>query len=148
MNIFKQAMIVAGVLSTAAAAQPHPDYDVLIRGGTVYDGLGQPGVTGDVAIKGDKIVYIGPRAPGSAARTVDAAGKAVSPGFINMLSWAVEDLIADGRGLGDTAQGVTLARFSGKIEACRVHRPALSAAVTWRWINALPTPRPRYPSPT
>jgi N-acyl-D-amino-acid deacylase len=81
---------------------------VLIRGGTVYDGSGGAPFVGDVALKGDKIVYVGPHAPGSAARTVDAAGKAVSPGFVNMLSWANESLIADGRGLSDTRQGVTL----------------------------------------
>jgi N-acyl-D-amino-acid deacylase len=81
---------------------------MLIRDGTIYDGSGSQPYTGDVAIKGDKIVYVGPHAPGRAARTIDAAGKAVSPGFINMLSWATESLIADGRGLSDTAQGVTL----------------------------------------
>src|SRR5207253_7688745 len=63
---------------------------------------------GDVAIRGDRIVYVGPRAPGRAARVVDASGKAVSPGFINMLSWSTESLIADGRGKSDTMQGVTL----------------------------------------
>ena len=64
---------------------------------------------GDVALKGDRIVYVGPHAPGPRRRAiVDATGKAVSPGFINMLSWANESLIADGRGLSDTAQGVTL----------------------------------------
>src|SRR5207237_6319616 len=62
----------------------------------------------DVALKGDKIAYVGPHAPGRAARVVDASGKAVSPGFVNMLSWATESLIADGRGKSDTYQGVTL----------------------------------------
>src|SRR5437588_8145693 len=81
---------------------------MLIRGGTIYDGSGSAPYVGDVALQGDRIVYVGPHAPGRAARTVDAAGKAVSPGFINMLSWANESLIADGRGMSDTAQGVTL----------------------------------------
>src|SRR5688572_18027886 len=102
-------LLLAG---SALAAQPaSPDYDVLIRGGTIYDGMGQPGFAGDVAIKSDRIVYVGPQAPGTAGRTINAAGKAVSPGFINMLSWATEDLIADGRGMGDTAQGVTMEVF-------------------------------------
>ena len=61
-----------------------------------------------MALKGDRIVYVGPHAPGRAARVVDATGEAVSPGFVNMLSWATESLIADGRGLSDTMQGVTL----------------------------------------
>jgi N-acyl-D-amino-acid deacylase len=81
---------------------------VLIRGGTIYDGSGGAPYVGDVALRGDRIAYVGPRAPGRAARTVDATGKAVSPGFINMLSWATESLIADGRGISDTVQGVTL----------------------------------------
>ncbi|MFL6800875.1 MAG: amidohydrolase family protein [Sphingomicrobium sp.] len=94
-------------LFTASAAPP-PAYSVLIRGGTIYDGSGGAPYVGDVALKGDRIVFVGPHAPGRAARTVDATGKAVSPGFINMLSWATESLIADGRGLSDTVQGVTL----------------------------------------
>ena len=59
---------------------------MLIHGGTIYDGSGQAPFVGDVALKGDRIVYVGPHAPGRAARTIDAKGKAVSPGFINMRS--------------------------------------------------------------
>jgi len=102
--------LLAGFLATSAAPPP-ADYTVLIKGGTIYDGSGGAPFVGDVAIKGDKIVYVGPHAPGKAARTVDATGKAVSPGFVNMLSWAVESLIADGRGMSDTMQGVTLEVF-------------------------------------
>src|SRR3954462_1673907 len=101
------ALTIAGLLMISAAPVP-PAYSVLIRGGPIYDGSGSAPYIGDVAMKGDKIVYVGPHAPGRAGRVVDAKGKAVSPGFINMLSWAVESLIADGRGLSDTAQGVTL----------------------------------------
>jgi len=101
----------AALLSTSAMAQAPETYDLLIDNGTIYDGMGGEPFTGDVAIRGDKIVYVGPQAPGTAKKTVDAAGMAVSPGFINMLSWAVESLIADGRGLSDTMQGVTLEVF-------------------------------------
>src|SRR3982751_4920655 len=104
------AFAVAGLLATSAAPPP-ASYSVLIRGGTIYDGSGGTPYVGDVALKGDRIVYVGPHAPGRAARTVDATGKAVSPGYINMLSWAVESLIADGRGMSDTRQGVTLEVF-------------------------------------
>jgi N-acyl-D-amino-acid deacylase len=97
---------VAGFVATSAA--PPVSYSVLIRGGTIYDGSGGAPYVGDVAMKGDQIVYVGPHAPGRAARVVDATGKAVSPGFVNMLSWATESLIADGRGMSDTRQGVTL----------------------------------------
>jgi N-acyl-D-amino-acid deacylase len=103
------AFAIAAVAFLATSAAPAPaDYSVVIRGGTIYDGSGGAPYVGDVAVKGDRIVYVGPHAPGRAARVVDAAGKAVSPGFINMLSWANESLIADGRGLSDTMQGVTL----------------------------------------
>ncbi|WP_341633475.1 N-acyl-D-amino-acid deacylase family protein [Sphingomonas agri] len=98
----------AGSLFVVSAAPPPASYSILIRGGTIYDGSGGSPFVGDVALRGDKIVYVGPHATGRAARTIDASGKAVSPGFINMLSWANEDLIADPRGMSDTYQGVTL----------------------------------------
>jgi N-acyl-D-amino-acid deacylase len=104
------AALAALLASSSTLAKPGagPAYSTIIRGGTIYDGSGGAPYVGDVAIRGDKIVYVGSHAPGSAARVVDAAGKAVSPGFINMLSWATESLIADGRGKSDTVQGVTL----------------------------------------
>ncbi|WP_037552764.1 N-acyl-D-amino-acid deacylase family protein [Sphingomonas sp. URHD0057] len=100
--------VVALTSAAPASRAAGSDYSVLIRGGTIYDGGGQPAFVGDVAVKGDKIVYVGPHAPGRAAHILNASGKAVSPGFINMLSWANEDLIADGRGMSETLQGVTL----------------------------------------
>ena len=105
------AAVAAPLLVSSAIAQAPPAYDLLIDNGTIYDGMGGAAFTGDLAIKGDKIVYVGPEAPGTAKKTVDAAGMAVSPGFINMLSWAPESLIHDGRGLSDTVQGVTLEVF-------------------------------------
>jgi N-acyl-D-amino-acid deacylase len=100
------AMVLA--LPVLGAGTAEPDYDLLIRGGTIYDGSGGEGYTGDVAIAGDRIAYVGPRAPGSAGRVIDAAGQAVAPGFINMLSWSNESLLVDGRGQGELRQGVTL----------------------------------------
>src|SRR3954470_22276216 len=85
-----------------------PQYDVIIAHGTIYDGSGSAPFAGDVAIKGDRIVYVGPHAGGNAKRTIDAQGKAIAPGFINMLSWATESLLVDGRGQSDLRQGVTL----------------------------------------
>jgi N-acyl-D-amino-acid deacylase len=105
----KRAAFILSIAALAvSSAAPPASYNVLIRGGTIYDGSGGTPYVGDVGIRGDRIVYVGPHAPGRAARTVDATGKAVSPGFINMLSWATESLIADGRGMSDTVQGVTL----------------------------------------
>jgi len=103
--------IVVAALFASSAAPPPASYSVLIHGGTIYDGSGGRPYVGDVALKGDRIVYVGPHAPGRAVRVIDAHGKAVSPGFINMLSWAVDSLIADGRGMSDTYQGVTLEVF-------------------------------------
>ncbi len=89
-----------------------PTYDVVIRGGTVYDGSGGAPVVADVAIAGDSIVVVGTVPEGRRGRVeVDARGLAVSPGFINMLSWATESLIEDGRGMSDLLQGVTLEVF-------------------------------------
>ena len=88
-----------------------PSHDLIVRGGTILDGSGSDGYIGDVVVDGDRIVYVG-RSRGDTAKTViDATGKAVSPGFINMLSWAVESLIVDGRSQSDLRQGVTLEVF-------------------------------------
>lgn len=94
--------------SCATVAPQTPGYDVIIRDGTIVDGSGGAPYVGDVAISGDKIVAVGPGLPGSAPRTIDATGLTVSPGFVNMLSWATESLIEDGAGESDIRQGVTL----------------------------------------
>jgi N-acyl-D-amino-acid deacylase len=101
---------VAMLLASAAPAAG-PAYDVIISGGTIYDGSGGKPYVGAVAIKGGKIVAVGSRIRGEAKTTVDAKGLAVAPGFINMLSWATESLIADGRSMSDIKQGVTLEVF-------------------------------------
>jgi N-acyl-D-amino-acid deacylase len=93
-------------LSVATAAQT-PAYDLVIRGGTLYDGSGAAPVAGDVAIRGDRIVAVG-KVDGKGRTEVPANGMAVAPGFINMLSWATESLIADPRSQSDIRQGVTL----------------------------------------
>ncbi|HNS87647.1 MAG TPA: hypothetical protein PKH09_12160, partial [Parvularculaceae bacterium] len=80
-----------------AACERADSYDAIIRGGTLYDGSGSPGVVADIAIEGDRIAAIGDLKSAKAAHEIDASGKAVAPGFINMLSWAVDDLIEDGR---------------------------------------------------
>ena len=98
-------LLLASLLLSACA-----HYDVVLRNGTIYDGSGGPPVTGDVAIRNDRIAAVG-NVRGRATRTVDATGLAIAPGFINMLSWATESLIADGRGMADVKQGVTLEVF-------------------------------------
>lgn len=85
-------------------------FDLIIAGGSVYDGSGGEPVAADVAIRNDRIAAIGANL-GTADQIINATGKAVAPGFINMLSWANESLIEDGRSLGDIRQGVTLEVF-------------------------------------
>jgi len=86
----------------------NPSCDLILRGGTLYDGSGATPVVGDVAIKDDRIVAVGNVSNWHASTEVDCRGLAVAPGFINMLSWATESLLEDGRSLGDIQQGVTL----------------------------------------
>ena len=87
-------------------------YDVVIRRGTIFDGSGSAPFTGDLAIRGDRIVALAPAlSDARGSMEVDAAGMAVAPGFINMLSWATESLIEDGRSQSDIRQGVTLEIF-------------------------------------
>jgi N-acyl-D-amino-acid deacylase len=97
-------------MATGAGSQPQ-SFDVIIRGGTVYDGTGAAGRRVDVGIRGDRIAAVGDLGASQAATLVDATGLAVSPGFINMLSWATESLLVDGRSQGDIRQGVTLEIF-------------------------------------
>jgi N-acyl-D-amino-acid deacylase len=99
--------LAAGWLLLSAACGG-PTYDVIIRGGTVYDGTGSPGVAASVAIQGDSVVAVGELRGARARQTIEAAGLAVVPGFINMLSWATESLIQDPRSQSDIRQGVTL----------------------------------------
>jgi N-acyl-D-amino-acid deacylase len=86
---------------------PQAEYDIVIRHGTIYDGKGGAPVVGDLAIRGDSIVAVG-RVSGRGTTEIEARGLAVAPGFINMLSWATESLIQDGRSQSDIRQGVTL----------------------------------------
>jgi N-acyl-D-amino-acid deacylase len=91
-----------------AACQPTKTYDKVITNAIIYDGSGAEPITGSVAINADTIAAVGEIGSFSARETIDAGGQAVSPGFINMLSWATTSLIVDGRGMSDLKQGVTL----------------------------------------
>jgi N-acyl-D-amino-acid deacylase len=100
-----------GLAAFAASCAPPVEYDVVVRGGTVYDGTGAPGSRADVAIRGDRIAAVGDLRGARGRTELDAGGLAVAPGFINMLSWATESLIVDGRSQSDIRQGVTLEVF-------------------------------------
>jgi len=90
-----------------SACTNEPNYDLIIRNGVVYDGNGGEPIKADIAVNADRIVRIG-TILSKGTKEIDAKGMAVAPGFINMLSWATESLIQDGRSIGDIAQGVTL----------------------------------------
>jgi len=110
MRIVLRLLLIActALLVTCTRA---PEYDVIIRNGTVYDGSGKAPVVADVALKGDRIAAVGKWEGVRGKVEIDATGLAVAPGFINMLSWATESLIEDGRSQSDIRQGVTLEVF-------------------------------------
>jgi len=101
----------AVMLLVVAACGAPQEYDVVIRNGMIYDGSGDAPYRGDLAIDGDRIAAVGSVGRAVGTTEIDAAGLAVSPGFINMLSWANESLIEDGLGQSDIRQGVTLEVF-------------------------------------
>ena len=103
--------MVLGLTLFTGCVRPADDYDIVIRAGMIYDGSGEAPYIGDVAILGDTIAAMGERVEGSGRLEIDAEGLAVAPGFINMLSWAIESLILDGSSQSDLRQGVTLEIF-------------------------------------
>jgi N-acyl-D-amino-acid deacylase len=108
MIILRLASALTLISLSTAGAQAQTQYDVAIRGGTIYDGSGSRPIVGDIAISGDSIVAVAPSITGRGKKEINARGLVVAPGFINMLSWANESLIEDGRSQGDIRQGVTL----------------------------------------
>jgi N-acyl-D-amino-acid deacylase len=107
------AVTVLSMLAPLLPAEQTPspqnsaDFDVIIKGGTVYDGTGADPKHSDVGIRADRIAGIGDFSTAHAKTVIDANGLAVAPGFINMLSWSNESLIQDGRSQSEIRQGVT-----------------------------------------
>ena len=109
-TVIRSSLLILAVAACCwlAACTPPPSYDVILRGGTIYDGSGEKPYTGDVAFNGDQIAAIGDIGKASAPLEINVEGLAVAPGFVNMMSWANESLIEDGRSQSDIRQGVTL----------------------------------------
>ena len=107
------SILIVFTLVSQVALQPKRanDFDVIVRGGTVYDGTGGPPRRVDVGIKGDRVVRVGDLSKASVDSVIDATGMAVTPGFINMLSWSTESLIVDPRSMSELKQGVTTQIF-------------------------------------
>ena len=111
-KLLSLTFVLALSVMTVAQARRDPksqprSFDVIIKGGTVYDGTGRPPTRGDVGIKGDRIAAVGNLSRATAPTVIDAKGLAVAPGFINMLSWSTESLIVDGRSQSEIRQAVT-----------------------------------------
>jgi N-acyl-D-amino-acid deacylase len=108
----KKNMVILGFTLVAfASCKQEKQYDTIIRNAMLYDGNGGEPFSADLAILGDTIAFIGNLQNGVANHLIDAQGRALAPGFINMLSWAPVDLIHDGRSQSDIRQGVTLEVF-------------------------------------
>lgn len=108
-NQAKQRTIgIAIACGLLAACAPPASHDLILRGGDIYDGSGGDPFVGDVAISGDTIIALGDIGDATATLEIDVKGLAVAPGFVNMMSWANESLIEDGRSQSDIRQGVTL----------------------------------------
>jgi N-acyl-D-amino-acid deacylase len=105
------AIAVLAGCATTHTPEPAARFDLIVRNGVVYDGSGAEGRRADVGINGDRVAALGDLSGATALREIDARGQAVAPGFINVLSWANESLLVDGRGLSDLKQGVTLEIF-------------------------------------
>jgi N-acyl-D-amino-acid deacylase len=103
----RRLFIFLFVTSTIGFAAPVPDFDVIIKSGSVYNGTGSEAQHVDLAIRGDRIAGLGDYKNAKAKTAIDARGLAVAPGFINMLSWSTESLIQDGRSQSEIRQGVT-----------------------------------------
>ena len=136
---------VAGcVRGPAGEPAPVGGADLLIRGGTVYDGSGGPPFAADIVVAGDSVLSVDRTRRAAARDTLDARGLAVAPGFVNMLSWGYDELLRDGRGESDLRQGVTLEIFGegqspGPVNA-RVARELLARGDTvpqWGFGEAL-----------
>jgi N-acyl-D-amino-acid deacylase len=107
----RRYLAVLVVVTVSCSPSPGLEYDVILRNGTIYDGRGSPPYLGDLAIEGDRILAVGDVSEAKGQMELDLHGLAVAPGFINMLSWAVDTLIEDGRSQSDIRQGVTLEVF-------------------------------------
>ena len=100
--------VLIGCMAFLTVGSNAAQFDLIIRNGTIYDGSGNAPFNGDVAINRDSIAAVGKLDNARGKTEIDAKGLAVAPGFINMLSWATESLVQDGRSQSDIRQGVTL----------------------------------------
>ena len=108
MKMLRLLLLISLAIGLNSCVEPGPRYDTILRGGVIYDGSGGEPFSADLAIEGDRIVAVGGLDRATAEQEINVAGLAVAPGFINMMSWANESLIEDGRSQSNIRQGVTL----------------------------------------
>jgi N-acyl-D-amino-acid deacylase len=125
VNIMKQLLAIT-IISVIISSCNQPSYDTIIRNGMIYDGNGGEPFKGDIGINSDTIAFIGDLSNEKGKNEIDANGMAVSPGFINMLSWSPVTLLEDGNSQGDIRQGVTLEVF-GEGESMGPLNPKMKA---------------------
>src|SRR6476659_6527876 len=111
MRTYLQAVLAAFVIAATAVTWLHgqePAFDLIIRGGHILDGTGNPWFAGDVGIRGDRIGAVGQLAQATARREIDARGLVVAPGFIDMHTHSDQPLLDDGNAESKVREGVTL----------------------------------------
>ena len=111
IRLRESALLFCLLMVTALPGLTAPRHDLVILGGRIVDGSGAPPRLGDLAIDGDRITLVGDLDAEHGRQVIDATGLVVTPGFVNMLSWAPTALLLDGRSQGDIRQGVTLEVF-------------------------------------
>ncbi len=111
LRTFITTTLILAIAACSGENQKPTNYDKIIRGGIIHDGLGSPGAIGDVAINADRIVAVGDLGNVKGTVEIDANGLVVAPGFINVLSHSMRNLIHDPRGMSELKQGVTLEVF-------------------------------------
>jgi N-acyl-D-amino-acid deacylase len=107
-SMLAMLLLAANLVAAAATPDAGTAHDLVLHGGSIYDGSGGKPFLGDVAIDGDRIAYVGPKRDLTGRIDIDVHGEGVAPGFINMLAHPEESLLVDGRALSDLTQGVTL----------------------------------------
>jgi N-acyl-D-amino-acid deacylase len=111
MRTYLRSVLAAVVIAVAGTIWLHsqePAFDLIIRGGHIVDGTGNPWFSGDVGITGDRIAAVGQLASGKARREIDVRGLVVAPGFIDMHTHSDQPLLDDGNAESKVREGVTL----------------------------------------
>jgi len=144
-SILRAGVIAAGCIASSGAwAAGTEIHDLVIHNALIYDGLGGKPYQGELAIDGDRIAFVGPSRPLKGHSEIDAHGKAVSPGFIDMMGHSEESLLIDGRAVSGLKQGVTLDIFdemskgplSPEMARLMVEREGdLKYEVTWKTLG-------------